>query len=338
MNQHSIPTYPYTQESLFEQAINNDISCFWENRQEGTIPAFDRKQLYWCRFTHPDHNQMIFIANGRIESTWKYQELLYDLFRQGYDIYTYDHRGQGFSARLCDDEQIGHVGEFDDYIRDMETLLEHIETKTYQARFLLAHSMGGAVVTRYIQTHPRHGFHAMALTAPMFGLNIPRLLRPIALPLTQILSGLSAKPTYAPGYQAYYPKPFEDNPLTHSQIRYQWFRALYEEHPELKIGGPSTHWVWQSLIAIRQCHQLTRQITLPTLILQAGEDTIVNNHAQDLFCRKVAKTNPQIDLVNIAGAKHELLFETDQYRTPTLDEILKHFSSCSPDVSAVSAY
>ncbi|QMV15887.1 alpha/beta fold hydrolase [Vibrio spartinae] len=328
MNQHKILTFPYTQEFLFEQAVSTDISTFWQERQEGTLRTFDQKRLYWCRFTHPDHDQMILIANGRIESVWKYQELLYDLFHQGYDVYTYDHRGQGLSERLCTDKQIGHVGKFHDYVRDMETILaQTLATKTYRARFLLAHSMGGAVVTRYIQTHPEHGFDAMALTAPMFGVHIPYLLRPIALPLTQILSALTSEPKYAPGYQGYLSKPFENNPLTHSQTRYRWFRQLYDNHPELKLGGPSAQWVWQSLMAIKQCHQLTRQVTLPTLIVQAGEDRIVSNHAQDLFCRKVAKTNPHSACLKIEGANHELLFESDQYRIPTLDAILRHFSS-----------
>jgi lysophospholipase len=329
MNKVSIHFSPYTQESKLEQVFHQNISHFWRSREEGKLISFDKKRIFWCRFTHQNHHRMILIMNGRMESTWKYQELFYDLFQLGYDIYSFDHRGQGLSDRLTENRQIGHVDEFQDYVRDLELILNSFELSRYQSRFLLAHSMGGTIATRYIQTHPKHPFHALALTAPMLGLNLPWYIRPCAIPLTQIWSGIVPKTTYAPGYQAYESKPFENNLLSHSRPRYDRFRKLYEEMPELQLGGPSLCWVWQSLIGIKQSHQLTRQITLPTLILQAGCDTIVNNDSQIRFHAKLAKINPQCKLVHIPGAKHELLFESDRYRNRALDMILEHFSSLS---------
>ncbi|WP_264769319.1 serine aminopeptidase domain-containing protein, partial [Klebsiella pneumoniae] len=127
---------------------------------------------------------------------------------------------------------------------DLKALVEHFDLGHYQERFLLAHSMGGAIATRYIQTTPEHPFSAMALSAPMFGVNMPWYLRPWALLITQIMAAVTPKPSYAPGYGPYHAKPFHLNLLTHSETRYQLFRELYEAHPELQIGGPSHRWVW----------------------------------------------------------------------------------------------
>ncbi|MFH4621373.1 MULTISPECIES: alpha/beta fold hydrolase [Vibrio] len=322
-------TSPYTQESNFEQAIQHQIADLWRTRDEGVYRAFDKTQLYWCSLTKPEHRKAIVVVNGRIESAWKYQELFYDLFQQGYDIYAYDHRGQGLSDRLIDEREMGYVGEFHDYVQDLAGLLDMWDLSRYPQRFLLGHSMGGAIATRLVQTHPQHGFHAMALSAPMFGVHMAWQLRPVALPLSQMLTAIYHKPTYAPGYSAYYPKPFEINPLTHSEVRYRWFRDLYEAKPELKLGGPSTRWVWQGLMGAKQCILLTRQVRLPTLVIQAEADTIVSNQAQTRFVTKLARTNPHSAIEVVLGARHELLFEQDQYRNQALDAVLSHFAHAS---------
>jgi len=330
MSSNRTAQHTYTQECNFAQAIEHDIADFWASREDGFYSSFDKSKLYWCKLTSPEHSKAIVIVNGRIESCWKYQELFFDLFHQGYDIYSFDHRGQGLSERLIENREMGYVGEFQDYITDMEGLIKHFNLSGYKQRFLLAHSMGGTVATRYLQTHPHHSFTAIALSAPMFGVNIPWQLRAVAIPLTQILTAAYSKPTYAPGYRDYYPKPFEDNALTQSEVRYRWFRDLYEMKPELRLGGPSTRWVWQGLMAAKQCIQLTRQITIPTLVLQGGLDTVVSNAAQIRFITKLAKTNQKSELLVISDARHEILFEKDQYRNQALDAILKHFSGINP--------
>lgn len=319
-------TPSYTQESHFEQVINAQAAELWQNRQEGFIKSHDKTRLFWAALTSENHDKAIVVVNGRIECCWKYQELFYDLFQQGYDVYSFDHRGQGLSDRLIEPEQMGHVSEFDDYIHDMHAVLESFPLARYQKRYLLAHSMGGTIATRYVQHYPTHGFSALSLSAPMYGINMPSHLRPIALPLAVVLTNISSQPTYAPGHQAYFPKPFENNPLSQSEVRYRWFRALYEAKPQLKIGGPSTRWVWQGILAAKQCILHTRQINLPLLVLQASEDTIVSNPAQIKFIKKLANSNTQCGFKIIHGAKHEILFERDEYRNQALDAILYFFS------------
>ncbi|WP_456296550.1 alpha/beta fold hydrolase [Vibrio sp. AK197] len=325
----STPKHRYTQEQQFAQASSSHIAQLWQQRVEGTITSFDRTSLYWIKLTHPQHTKAIVVINGRIESAWKYQELFYDLYQQGYDIFSYDHRGQGLSGRLTDDPQIGHIDEFNDYLLDMDKMVDTFDLSGYQTRHLLAHSMGGTIATRYIQTHPQHQFDAMALSAPMFGIHLPWYLKPIASLISQLLTACNPKPVYAPGHQAYYPKPFDSNPLNQCLPRYEWFRQLYEDKPELQVGGPSTRWVWQSMMAAKQSIQLTRQIKIPLLLMQAGDDTIVANASHIKFIKKLARTNTRCGFKIIHGARHELLFEQDQYRNQVLDTLLNFFAQYS---------
>ncbi|NAW68941.1 alpha/beta fold hydrolase [Vibrio sp. V27_P1S3P104] len=320
--------HTYSQESYFPHLMQQHIAPWWEQAcHQAHYQTQDNINLYWCSMTSSQHTKAIVVVNGRLESVWKYQELFYDLFHQGYDIYSFDHRGQGLSDRLLDDREIGHVHSFDDYVSDLAALVSHFNLQRYTQRFLLAHSMGGAIATRYLQTYPTHPFNAVTLSAPMFGIHMPWQLRAVAEPLARMLTYRYRTPHYAPGYGPYYAKPFAINPLTHSAIRYQWFRALYEEKPELKLGGPSTRWVWQALKTTRRCRQYTRQLTIPLLLLQAECDTIVSNASQTRFITQLARTNPNARMQRIDGAKHELLFEQDHYRNQALEALLDHFNS-----------
>ena len=318
----SSSSFSFTQESAFLQAMTGPIANFWEQRQEGFIKGVAKKKIYWCKFTHPQHTKAIVVVNGRIEAACKYQELFYDLYQQGYDIYSFDHRGQGLSERLVTGSDMGHVNDFNDYILDMDAVLRQHDLSHYQQRFLLGHSMGGAIATRYIQSHPNHPFHGLMLSSPMFGIQLPKFLSPVAIPVSQILAAISFQPRYAPGHSAYNEKPFLDNTLSQSEVRYQWFRHLYQEHPQLQVGGPSTRWVWQGLMAAKQCILMTRQIKLPVLLLQSGHDRIVCNTAQQRFITKLKRTNTHVTMMSIDHAEHEILFEKDIYRNQALEHIM----------------
>lgn len=200
MNKSSVTIQPsYTQELNFEQVINSDITQLWARREEGFIQSFDKTRLYWIKISSAHNNKAIVIVNGRIECVWKYQELFFDLFQQGYNIYSFDHRGKGLSERLIDDSQMGYVDDFEDYTHDLHHLVQHFSLERYKSLYLMGHSMGGNIVTRYLQTYPQHPFAAIALSAPMFGVNLPWHLQLVAIPFNQLMAVLSSQPKFAPG-------------------------------------------------------------------------------------------------------------------------------------------
>ncbi|RLQ15486.1 alpha/beta fold hydrolase [Vibrio sp. SBT000027] len=326
MENHSAAPFSYTQEPEFEQAIKHPIPALWQHRKDGYVTSSGKKKLYWCSLTSPTHTKAIVISNGRIECCLKYQELFYDFYQQGYDVYSFDHQGQGQSERMVTDSDIGHIHEFDDYASDMSDVIASFDLSRYANRYLLAHSMGSTIATRYLQTHPDHPFDKVTLCAPMFGIKTEWYFKPIAMVVGQVLTAFYAKPTYAPGQQAYYSKPFENNLLSHSKVRYHWFRCLYDGSPSLQVGGPSTRWVWQGLMAAKQAIQQTRQIKIPLLLIQAGEEKIVSNSAQVKFINKLKKTNSACQFKAIEGSKHEVLFEKDEYRNQTLNAINQFFA------------
>ncbi len=116
----------------------------------------------------------------------------------------------------------------------------------------------------------------------------------------------------------------------HSQLRYQAFTRLYKETPEIQLGGVTAQWLATSLSALEKLFSNINKITTPTLVLQAGDEKIVNNQAQDDFCAQLHQLQPQScpegKAVTIANAYHELFFESDEYRTPALNAVVEWFA------------
>lgn len=59
------------------------------------------------------------------------------------------------------------------------------------------------------------------------------------------------------------------------------------------------------------------------MLLQAGADTIVDNGGQDI----VAARLPNVEKIPVAGARHEILMEAEQYRSPAIEKVKRFFAT-----------
>src|SRR6185369_3527531 len=105
---------------------------------------------------------------------------------------------------------------------------------------------------------------------------------------------------------------FETNALTHDAARFARTCALLDAEPKLALGGPT--WGWLDF-AFRANAYLARPdrlsaITVPVVIVSAEDDKLVDNAAQEAAARHL----PQGKFINVPGAFHEILMETDPMR------------------------
>ncbi|PSW21550.1 lysophospholipase [Photobacterium sanctipauli] len=297
------------------------IHHMWLQRNQGVFAGAEGVPIRWISVTDAGNQACVVLVNGRNESFWKYQELIYELSHQGFDVYAFDHRGQGASGRLTSDPELGHIGNFDNYILDLNTFISDVvKPERYPRRYLMAHSMGGAVTTLYLARFTP-SFHAVVLNAPMFGIQLPMPLKRMAVSMTKLIDRYQTKPTYAFGQHPYSEEPFEANEVSQSTVRFSWSKRLYNEYPELRLGGPSSRWVWQALKAGNQCLSNAARVKVPVLLLQAGCDSLVDNRAQYRFARKLEGCEMRV----IADARHELLMEKDEFRNQVLNETMAFF-------------
>ena len=79
---------------------------------------------------------------GRSEYMEKYREVIQELNARGFDVISFDWRGQGLSQRLVVHQTKGYVASFDDYLTDMESVLSETLPRCRGPLMLMAHSMG----------------------------------------------------------------------------------------------------------------------------------------------------------------------------------------------------
>ncbi|TNI87278.1 alpha/beta fold hydrolase [Aeromonas sobria] len=321
-------TYPLTSEADVPTLYQQTLPDFWrQHAVEGEFKGKDGVTIRYAALRQAKVDRAILIVNGRVESYLKYQELAWDLWRQGYSLYLIDHRGQGMSGRMLDDPQKGYVDQFDDYVVDLKQFHDQIIMADQPAKlFLLAHSMGGAISARYLERWP-DDIKAAVLSSPMLGINLGGLPKWLAKGLATTIGtvgGWFGEPPYGPGQGGYQDHGFADNELTHSQSRYQAFRQIYEQHPQIKLGGATAHWIYQGITGADAAIADAGAIKTPLLVLQAGNDSVVDNAAQDRFCT-LANCEGGKPL-RIEGAWHELFIESDDKRQPALTAMAEFFA------------
>jgi lysophospholipase len=313
-----------------EQTLDNsEILQFWAKVEQGTLKSTDGLDLAYAKIKHPDNRRAIVISSGRVESYLKYQELMFDCYQQGFSVYAIDHRGQGLSSRLTVNPHQGHVNDFNDYVADFELFIKNIVKKElHNELFLVGHSMGAAIGTHYLAQVPET-FKAAIFSAPMYGIKLPlptgviRLLAQKISTIAKLDNSNKVAANYILGGKDYQAISFKTNQLTHSKLRYQSYRNLYEAQPQCQLGSPTNHWLYEAINAAKLSIDLAKNSQIPILILQAGNDSIVCNSAQH------AALGPNCSIVRLEKAFHEMFIEIDSIRSATLNHLFDFISQHS---------
>lgn len=264
----------------------------------------------------------VLLFPGRTEYIEKYAGTAADLSARGFATVAIDWRGQGMADRLLDDPMPGHVAEFSDYQRDVRAMLAAVQAQGLpQPYFLLAHSMGGAIGLRaLIEGLP---VQAAAFSGPMWGIRIAPALRPLAVALGIVLTGLGQGHRFAPGTgRGSYAltEPFADNLLTTDPQMYQMLGDHIRGEPRFALGGPTTGWV---LRALRDSKDLFRQPSpdLPCICFLGTNERIVD---VDRIRNRMARW-PRGTLVEVPGGEHEVLMEGPATRAQVTDQMVQLF-------------
>jgi lysophospholipase len=252
----------------------------------------------------------VVLSPGRTEPIEKYYEVVEELRARGFVVLVHDWRGHGLSQRLTEDPLRGHASGWQAYVGDFRRVLDAFADRLPGPWLAMGHSMGGGL-TALALTEGETRFAAAVLSAPMFGVQVGqppvRLVRAVIWLMLRSGQGEA----YAAGAGDPLGGSFEHNVLTHDRARWERTHALLVAHPELQLAHVT--WGWLDF-AFKTAERLAEfpagGLTLPLLVVTAAEERLVDNAAARAFVAKV----PGARHVQIEGAYHELLMETDDRR------------------------
>lgn len=253
----------------------------------------------------------VILLPGRTEFIEKYFEVMRALNTRGFNVFCIDWRGQGLSAREAKNPEAGHYKSIDDLVDDLEAGLRQYTDRLPEPRIVLAHSMGGAIALRALQTGKVKAA-AAAFSAPMWGI---AAFTGAAKNFARAMVAVGAGQSFAPGTaRKWAVEPFDGNPVTHDEARHTRCQRLIEKEPRLALAGPTLAWVVASAAAMDGFAKpgALANVRIPVLVATASEEALVDNRAHD----RIAAALPDATHITIAGAKHEILMERDELQRP----------------------
>jgi lysophospholipase len=248
----------------------------------------------------------VFVFPGRADYIEKYGGLANFCLSNNLNVIAIDWRGQGLSERLLDDKNIGHIEDFKNYQNDVEVIIKEAKDASLVKPWIIfAHSMGGLIGLRTLQDNPV--FEKVVFTSPMWGIQMPPILKSGASIIMSLISLIGKMETYAPTTSPetrILNEEYEFNKLTSDIRNFKLLRQQLIQHPNLQIGGPSSAWVSAALDEIEFQIGNEPPIT-PALCFLGEKEEIIDNLAVREFC----KNWDSCDLISIPDAKHDLLME-----------------------------
>lgn len=266
----------------------------------------------------PAHGQAkatILLIGGHREFLEKYGEFIGEFQSRGFNVYSFDLRGQGLSGRLLANRNKSHNPDFGRMVMDIDEIIDaKINRQTLNHPFyLVAHSMGSQLALRYVHDHVDM-FDKAVLLSPfteIFGGSA--LLGALIRIYAKTACALGLSKFFAPGQVK--TKALMDHDqalgqLSHDQKRYNRALKAMEVNPDLFSGGVTYGWlcgVFKSIDIIGQVGY-AKAIKTPLLCILSQQETVVDNKTTIRILQKAAK------IEMIQGARHEIYFETDQIR------------------------
>jgi lysophospholipase len=250
---------------------------------------------------------------GMGEPSIKYYELFDILRLTQTTFYGWDHIGQGFSSHLLPEQpQKVHLDSFSTHIAPLKNFFEDLRKK-HTKIIVIAHSMGAHLALRTAIENPNL-IDLMVLTSPLIKINTSW----VPATFVEWLLHFYDNESYPPLYSLLSHKKTRNTFVTNSLKRQEEFKKTIARFPEIKRQGATVGWLKAAFESTKEFQKLSRNnLTMPLLILQAETDYLVDNKEQVLFCAEIKNCKIEV----IKNSKHEILFETDEVRSQTIDKI-----------------
>ncbi len=247
--------------------------------------------MFFRRIEAVNPRAIVQIVHGMGEHSGRYVELAEYLASRGFTCYLPDLRGFGKSGG-----KRGCVRRFEDYFLDLNSVRRAISSREGSlGTFFLGHSYGGLIVANYMAAHPAPPALGMVLSSPNFGIAIH-------VPAWRHFLGVAGS--------ALFPDFTQPNRVDHKTLTHDLGHLKKHENDPLIHDRISARLYTELVSRIQSSEKTASGISIPTLILQAGEDYVVSREATERFYKALNSGDKTIEFFE--GLYHEILNETSR--------------------------
>ena len=235
---------------------------------------------------------MVVLTHGIAEHSGRYEHFALSLCQAGYSVVGFDLRGHGRSSG-----QRNYINAFDDYLDDLEAVLERIQRiNTKDPVFLFGHSMGGGIVALYaIERAPQVA--GILLSAP--SAKVSDDLSPFLQKISGVLSLIAPK----------LPAVKLDNAFISKDPK---VREDYDNDPLNYRKGILARTGSELLKSTKKIGEGCGHIDLPILIMHGMEDKLADISGSEMLYQNVASSDKTFK--QYEGLYHEILNEPERDR------------------------
>ncbi|UGB38161.1 alpha/beta hydrolase [Frateuria soli] len=239
----------------------------------------------------------VLIVHGLGEHAGRYAALAAWSNARGYAVRTYDQRGHGRTPG-----QRGALSRPLELIDDLAEVYEDFAATRPAPPVLLGHSMGGLVALRAVLDR-RVTPPALVLSSPALRAWTPRWEQALAMRLARVLPNLplrSGLPFEALSHEAAVVDAYRRDPLRSGWITPRLARFIFESG--------------------RHCIAMAPTLRVPTLLLVAGADRLVDARGSRAFA-EAAKASGHLTTYVFEELFHELFNEAEPGRSQVLAQL-----------------
>ncbi|MFT6985928.1 MAG: alpha-beta hydrolase superfamily lysophospholipase [Psychromonas sp.] len=283
--------------------------------QTGTFTTFDGHSLFFRKWKDEncDNGKILLLLHRGHEHSARLHDVAENEAFKGYTIYSFDNRGHGYS-------EVEAAFEFMNLVRDLNAFVAFVcakEDKTEQDIFVIANSVAGVVAATWVHDYAPK-IKGMALVAPAFKI---KLYLPFAKPLLKFALKFKANMNIT----SYVKSKF----LTHALNE----QVKYDNDPRITPKIPAKQ-LTTLLDTGERIVADAAMITVPTLVLSAGKDYVVDSKVQGDFYANLS--SPLKCLIELDGFYHGVLYEENaQFAIDAIAQFAaESFADTATDISA----
>jgi alpha-beta hydrolase superfamily lysophospholipase len=212
---------------------------------------------------------VVLIVHGLGEHAWRYDALAQELNSWGFAVRAYDQFGHGESMG-----QRGALPSNDRLLQDLAEVVDESRDRMHDNTPLIVfgHSMGGLVAARFVSLGMRK-LEGLVLSSPVLDPGLGRFQKLLLAVLPRVVPNLRVGNGLKPEFISHDPKVvalYKADPLVHDRISARLAKFIADGGPATIACAPS----W----------------TMPSLLLYAGDDKLVNPAGSRAFASAASPT------------------------------------------------